>query len=206
MLTDFVSSGKPNPNVLPALAMTLHDVGDQIRRYGSMENIPAQSVTNTRNQMYLASESIKHLQTANVALPDQTQRNLKAVKTELDSATRFIPMWVKVVVAIALGLGTMVGWRRIVVTVGERIGKTHLTYAQGASAEMVAMVTIGAADAFGLPVSTTHVLSSGVAGTMAANRSGLQMSTLRNLAVAWVLTLPVSVLLSALLYGLFIHI
>ena len=115
-------------------------------------------------------------------------------------------MWVKVVVAIALGLGTMVGWRRIVVTVGERIGKTHLTYAQGASAEMVAMVTIGAADAFGLPVSTTHVLSSGVAGTLAANRSGLQMSTLRNLAVAWVLTLPVSVLLSALLYGLFIHI
>jgi PiT family inorganic phosphate transporter len=114
-------------------------------------------------------------------------------------------MWVKVVVAIALGLGTMVGWRRIVVTVGERIGKTHLTYAQGASAELVAMMTIGAADGFGLPVSTTHVLSSGVAGTMAANRSGLQMSTLRNLAVAWILTLPVSILLSALLYALFIH-
>ncbi|OWF56935.1 anion permease, partial [Xanthomonas vasicola pv. vasculorum] len=148
-------------NVLPALAMTLHDVGEQIRRYGSMENIPAQSVSNTRNQMYLASESIKHLQSAHVALPDDTERNLTAVKTELDSATRFIPVWVKVVVAIALGLGTMVGWRRIVVTVGERIGKTHLTYAQGASAELVAMVTIGAADAFGLPVSTTHVLSSG---------------------------------------------
>ncbi|SUB17755.1 Low-affinity inorganic phosphate transporter 1 [Pantoea agglomerans] len=114
-------------------------------------------------------------------------------------------MWVKVVVAIALGLGTMVGWRRIVVTVGERIGKTHLSYAQGASAELVAMMTIGAADGFGLPVSTTHVLSSGVAGTMAANRSGLQLSTLRNLAVAWILTLPVSVLLSALLYWAFSH-
>lgn len=109
------------------------------------------------------------------------------------------------VVAIALGLGTMVGWRRIVVTVGERIGKTHLSYAQGASAELVAMMTIGAADGFGLPVSTTHVLSSGVAGTMAANRSGLQFSTLRNLAVAWVLTLPVSILLSALLYWVFTH-
>lgn len=114
-------------------------------------------------------------------------------------------MWVKVVVAIALGLGTLVGWRRIVVTVGERIGKTHLTYAQGASAELVAMITIGASDSFGLPVSTTHVLSSGVAGTMAANRSGLQIATLRNLAIAWALTLPASVLLAALLYGLFIH-
>ncbi|KHE00336.1 nuclease PIN [Pantoea stewartii] len=206
VLTAFVSTDTVNPNVLPALGMTLRDISDQIRRYGSMDNIPAQSVTNTRNQMYLAAESIKHLQTAHVSLPDETARNLKAVKTELDSATRFIPMWVKVVVAIALGLGTMVGWRRIVVTVGERIGKTHLTYAQGASAELVAMATIGAADAFGLPVSTTHVLSSGVAGTMAANRSGLQMSTLRNLAVAWILTLPVSILLSALLYGLFIHI
>ncbi len=162
-------------------------------------------MTNTRNDMYLASETIKHLQSAKVALPEETARNLAAVKKELDAATRFIPMWVKVVVAIALGLGTLVGWRRIVVTVGERIGKTHLTYAQGASAELVAMATIGAADAFGLPVSTTHVLSSGVAGTMAANRSGLQLATIRNLAMAWVLTLPVSVLLSGLLYALFIH-
>ncbi|MBB1227011.1 MULTISPECIES: inorganic phosphate transporter [Pantoea] len=205
VLTGFVGSNSMNPDVLPALAMTLREVGDEIRRYGSMENIPAQAVTNTRNQMYLASESIKHLQSAEVRLPQETERNLKAVKTELDSATRFIPMWVKVVVAIALGLGTMVGWRRIVVTVGERIGKTHLSYAQGASAELVAMMTIGAADGFGLPVSTTHVLSSGVAGTMAANRSGLQLSTLRNLAVAWILTLPVSILLSALLYWVFSH-
>ena len=90
----------------------------------------------------------------------------------------------------------MVGWKRIVVTVGEKIGKTHLTYAQGASAELVAMVTILAADGYGLPVSTTHVLSSGVAGTMAANRSGLQMSTIRDIAMAWVFTLPVAALLS----------
>ena len=110
------------------------------------------------------------------------------------------------VVAIALGLGTMVGWKRIVVTVGEKIGKTHMTYAQGGSAELVAMATIGAADAFGLPVSTTHVLSSGVAGTMAASKSGLQWSTIRNLIMAWVLTLPAAILLSGSLYWLFNHI
>jgi PiT family inorganic phosphate transporter len=108
-----------------------------------------------------------------------------------------------VAVAIALGLGTMVGWKRIVVTVGEKIGKTHLTYAQGACAEVVAMAMIGAADGFGLPVSTTHVLSSGIAGTMAANRSGLQASTLRNLLTAWVLTLPVAIVLSGGLYWAF---
>lgn len=203
VLTDYVRTNNLNADVLPALALTLGDISEQIRRYGSMENIPAQAVSNTRNQMYLASETIKHIQTNKVAMPEETQRNLGAIKSELDSATRFIPMWVKVVVAIALGLGTMVGWRRIVVTVGERIGKTHLNYAQGASAELVAMATIGAADSFGLPVSTTHVLSSGVAGSMAANRSGLQMSTLRNLAMAWILTLPVSVLLAAGLYALF---
>lgn len=111
----------------------------------------------------------------------------------------------KVAVAIALGLGTMVGWKRIVRTVGEKIGKTHLTYAQGASAELVAMTTIGAADMFGLPVSTTQVLSSGVAGTMTANRSGLQWSTVRNLLMAWVLTLPIAILLSGSLYWLFSH-
>src|SRR6202007_479406 len=124
-------------------------------------------------------------------------------KKFLDNSTKFIPTWVKVAVAIALGLGTMVGWKRIVVTVGEKIGQSHLTYAQGASAELVAMATIGAADVYGLPVSTTHVLSSGVAGTMAANRSGLQMATIRNLLLAWVLTLPAAILLSGVLYWVF---
>ncbi|WP_297299315.1 inorganic phosphate transporter, partial [uncultured Methylovirgula sp.] len=105
-----------------------------------------------------------------------------------------------------LGLGTMIGWKRIVVTVGEKIGKEHLNYGQGAAAELVAMSTIFAADNFGLPVSTTHVLSSGVAGTMAANGSGLQLTTLRNIALAWVLTLPCAVALSASLYWIFRHI
>jgi PiT family inorganic phosphate transporter len=121
----------------------------------------------------------------------------------LDKSTKFIPTWVKVAVALALGMGTMIGWKRIVVTVGEKIGKTHLTYAQGASAELVAMATILAADQYGLPVSTTHVLSSGVAGTMAANRSGLQMSTIRDIAMAWVFTLPAAAILSGSLFWLF---
>ncbi len=99
----------------------------------------------------------------------------------------------------------MVGWKRIVVTVGEKIGKTHLTYAQGAASEMIAAATIVAADRFGLPVSTTHVLTSGVAGTMAANGSGLQASTVRNLILAWVLTLPASITLAACLYWIFRH-
>src|SRR6201999_3348268 len=120
--------------------------------------------------------------------------------------TRFIPTWVKIAVALALGLGTMVGWKRIVVTVGEKIGKTHLTYGQGAAAELVAAATILAADNFGLPVSTTHVLSSGVAGTMAANGSGLEWSTIRSIALAWVLTLPAAVMLSVTLYFLFVNI
>ena len=128
---------------------------------------------------------------------------LKNYKGHVDKATRFIPLWVKVAVALALGLGTMVGWKRIVVTVGEKIRKNHLTYAQGAAAEITAMATIGAADAFGLPVSTTHVLSSGVAGTMTANHSGLQWSTVKSLLMAWVLTLPVAMCLSGSLFWAF---
>jgi PiT family inorganic phosphate transporter len=128
---------------------------------------------------------------------------LKGLMTSMQSGTRFIPLWVKIAVAIALGLGTMVGWKRIVVTVGERIGKTHLTYAQGAAAELVAAITILAADNFGLPVSTTHILSSGVAGTMAANGSGLQWSTIRSIASAWILTLPAAMAIAGGLYWVF---
>ena len=103
-------------------------------------------------------------------------------------------------VALCLGVGTTIGYKRIVITVAEKIGKTHLTYAQGACAELVAMATIGLADLGGLPVSTTHVLSSGVAGTMWANRSGIQATTIRKIGLAWILTLPAAMLLSAGLY------
>jgi len=190
--------------VVPSLAAIAGDIGAQVKDYGSLAKVPPGNVSNVRNDMYLTSEAIRSLGAdPAVKLDADTKNNLKSFKGQIDNATRFIPLWVKVAVAIALGLGTMIGWKRIVVTVGEKIGKTHLTYGQGASAELVAMATIGAADMFGLPVSTTHVLASGVAGTMAANKSGLQMSTLRNLVLAWVLTLPVAMLLSGGLYCLF---
>jgi len=123
-----------------------------------------------------------------------------------EDGTRFIPMWVKVAVALALGLGTMIGWKRIVVTVGERIGKQHLTYAMGAVAELVAASTILGLDRYGMPVSTTHILSSGVAGAAVANGSGLRARTLTQLAAAWLLTLPVAMLLSGGLYWLMLTI
>jgi len=154
--------------------------------------------------MYLASEAIRFLiKDKGSGLGPEDVKVLNSYKQSLDAATKFIPLWVKIAVAIALGLGTMVGWKRIVITVGEKIGKTHLTYAQGAAAEIVAAATIQAADLYSLPVSTTHVLSSGIAGTMAANGSGLQLATIRNIVLGWVLTLPAAILLSGTLYWLF---
>ena len=159
---------------------------------------------NLRNDMYLASEAFRVLaKDKENELTAEEKGQIADFKKQLDSATKFIPLWVKICVAIALGLGTMVGWKRIVVTVGEKIGKTHLTYGQGAAAELIAAATIGAADGFGLPVSTTHVLSSGVAGTMVANGSGMQWSTIRSIAMAWVLTLPAAMIMSGVLFLIF---
>jgi inorganic phosphate transporter, PiT family len=205
-LTEYVRTKTITSEVIPALAAMTGSIGEQVKSHGTFAQVPAEQVGNVRNDMYLVSEAIRFLdKDANVTFDSDTKANVTAFKKEIDGATKFIPLWVKVAVAIALGLGTMVGWKRIVVTVGEKIGKTHLTYGQGASAELVAMTMIGAADMYGLPVSTTHVLSSGVAGTMAANKSGLQMSTIRNLLMAWVLTLPMAMILSGSLYWLFTH-
>jgi PiT family inorganic phosphate transporter len=205
-ISEYVRTKALTPDVVPALAALTGRIASQVKQYGSLSQVPMDAVGNVRNDMYLASEAIRYLEKApDVGFDEETRANLRNFKKQIDEATKFIPLWVKVVVAIALGLGTMVGWKRIVVTVGEKIGKSHLTYAQGASAELVAMLTIGAADIYGLPVSTTHVLSSGVAGTMAANHSGLQWSTVRNLALAWILTLPCAIVLSGSLYWLFVH-
>jgi inorganic phosphate transporter, PiT family len=203
-VTVYVSQHKINEGTYPSLVVLVRDIANQVEQYGSFAKVPSDMVSNTRNDMYLASEAIHFLMKDKGSdLSKEEVATLNAYKGSLDSATKFIPTWVKIAVAIALGLGTMIGWKRIVVTVGEKIGKTHLTYAQGASAELVAAATIAAADNFGLPVSTTHVLSSGVAGTMAANGSGLQWSTVRNLLMAWVLTLPAAILLSGTLYWFF---
>jgi PiT family inorganic phosphate transporter len=188
------------PEVYAALAVLIGDIGRQVKNYGAIKAVPAPATSNVRNDMYLASDAVRVMGASPAGFDSADLAKLKSLRTSLDSSTRFIPIWVKVSVALALGLGTMVGWKRIVVTVGEKIGKTHLTYGQGASAEIVAMATIGLADAFGLPVSTTHVLSSGVAGTMLANGSGLQWSTIKNMAMAWVLTLPAAMVIAGSLY------
>ncbi|UVM75065.1 inorganic phosphate transporter [Pseudomonas alvandae] len=204
ILSAYVSSKQATPQLVPALAAMTGSIGAEVKGYGSLAKVPVEAVGNVRNDMYLTSETIRLMDKNKVGDFDaDTRDKLQLFKQQIDNSTRFIPLWVKIAVAIALGLGTMVGWKRIVVTVGEKIGKSHLTYAQGASAETVAMLTIGAADVFGLPVSTTHVLSSGVAGTMVANGGGLQMRTIRNLLMAWVLTLPAAILLSGSLYWLF---
>jgi inorganic phosphate transporter, PiT family len=204
VVTAYVHDHKLVEGTFPALAVFMRNIADEVTHYGSLAKVPFDKVGNARNDMYLASEALRFLtKDKEAGLKPEDVTTLNNYKGQLDASTKFIPTWVKIVVALALGLGTMIGWKRIVVTVGEKIGKEHLTYGQGAAAEIIAMATIGAADGFGLPVSTTHVLSSGVAGTMAANGSGIQLSTLRNIAMAWVLTLPCAILLSGVLYFLF---
>ncbi len=202
-LERFVSSHKYEPATMLALQQMIITIRNEAVGYGSFSNVPQNMQANVRNQMYLTSETFRLLPKFGPKIAPDDVKTIANYKGFLDKSTRYIPTWVKVAVALALGLGTMVGWQRIVITVGEKIGKTHLTYAQGAAAEITAMVTIGLADGYGLPVSTTHVLSSGVAGTMAANGSGLQMSTIRNIVMAWVFTLPAAALLSAGLFWLF---
>jgi len=203
-VTDYIRTKELQPATVLALRELVEDLNHEVAIYKEYKSVPASRQTNVRNDMYVASEAIRLMQKSkNPAFTADENAALTNYKGKVDKATKFIPVWVKVAVALALGMGTMVGWKRIVVTVGEKIGKQHLTYAQGATAELVAMATIMAADNFGLPVSTTHVLSSGVAGTMAANRSGLQMATLRNIAAAWVFTLPAAALLSGSLFVLF---
>jgi PiT family inorganic phosphate transporter len=202
-LENYVSTKKYEPGVMLALQQMVIDIRNETTEYGSLKGVPPEMQGNVRNQMYLTSATLQLLAKSGPKMSAADTKVIANYKGYLDKSTKFIPTWVKVAVALALGLGTMIGWKRIVVTVGEKIGKTHLTYAQGASAELVAMCTILAADRFGLPVSTTHVLSSGVAGTMWANKSGLQMSTIRNIAAAWVFTLPAAALLSGGLFWVF---
>jgi PiT family inorganic phosphate transporter len=201
VLSGFIKSGGTfSDTVFPALACENAKVTTALTGHQSLTEVPIEQRSALRMAIYLTSETIGKLNKTH-KLSNAEAGPLNKYKSALDKTTKFIPVWVKIAVALALGLGTMVGWKRIVVTVGEKIGKSHLTYGQGASAELVAMLTIGLADRYGLPVSTTHVLSSGVAGAMAANKSGLQMATLRNLLLAWVLTLPACVFLGAMLFA-----
>src|SRR6202142_1030974 len=173
-VTDYIRTKEFKPGTMLALRVLINDIGTEMAQFKELALVPRTQVRNFRNDMYLVSEALRLVQKRGTpAFAAADAAVLKNYKGHIDKATRFIPLWVKVAVALALGLGTMVGWKRIVVTVGKKIGKNHLTYAQGAAAEITAMATIGAADGLGLPVSTTHVLSSGVAGTMMGNGSGL---------------------------------
>jgi PiT family inorganic phosphate transporter len=211
-VTDYIRTKQVQPDTILALRELVEDLNHEVALYKVFKSVPAQEQTNVRNDMYVAGEAVRLLQKNDLLLVKENKqpvfnaaetKALATYKSKVDKATRFIPDWVKVAVALALGLGTMVGWRRVVVTVGEKIGKEHLTYAQGAAAGIVAMGTIFAADTWGLPVSTTHILSSGVAGTMTANGSGLRLSTVRNIAAGWVFTLPAAAMLSGVLYWIF---
>lgn len=200
-LTEYIRTKQFTRLTMTAAQQLVVNIDQEVASYKSLANVPSAQQQNVRNDMYVESEALRlFAKSGNPKFSAPENAVLANYKKHLDFSTKFIPTWVKVAVALALGLGTMVGWKRIVVTVGEKIGKQHLTYAQGASAEIVAAVTIIAADNFHMPVSTTHVLSSGVAGTMLANGSGLQFSTIRNIALAWVFTLPAAALLAG---GLF---
>jgi inorganic phosphate transporter, PiT family len=189
--------GEFNEEVFSALMVELEGLRANFTGKNSIEQIPLQDRPGQRQSAFLAQETLKKLaKEKRIGAKD-----LEPLQDSLKKAVEYIPIWVKAAVALSLGLGTMIGWRRIVTTVAERIGKTHLAYAQGAAAELTTMGTIFLADNFGLPVSTTHVLTSGIAGTMFANRSGLQKSTLRNILIAWVLTLPVCFFLGATIFA-----
>ncbi len=203
-ITRYIRTRKLESATLPALRLLVEQVDREVSQSHGYKAVPAADQANIRNDMYVTSEALRLMKkTSKPAFSAAEWAALNNYKSWVDKSIKYIPGWVKVAVALALGLGTMVGWKRIVITVGEKIGKERLSYAQGASAELVAAATIFMADKFGLPVSTTHILSSGVAGTMAANGSGLRMRTIRNIAAGWVFTLPAAATLSALLYVAF---
>jgi PiT family inorganic phosphate transporter len=204
-LTNYLKQGGTPASDLTwaSVAVVAQSASSQLAAQNDLTKMTSDQRRALRLDIYVVGETIgKVLKAKTPVVADKEQvSTLKKAKGDLEKITKYIPIWVKIMVACALGFGTMVGWKRIVVTVGEKIGKAHLTYAQGASAELMAAATIGLADGLGLPVSTTHVLSSGIAGTMVANGSGVQKETLISIVLAWVLTLPVCIFLGATLFS-----
>ncbi len=184
----------------------LHEFDSVVKNNRSLADFSNEEKMAIRKDMLLLGKSTKVLlESKNISLSSTNKIKLKKKISALKSITDYAPTWVIFMISISLGLGTMIGWKRIVRTIGEKIGKQHLTYAQGASAEIVAASTIGFSTWLGLPVSTTHVLSSGIAGSMVASKGikNLQTKTIKSIAIAWLLTLPVCVLVSGLLFLLF---
>jgi phosphate/sulfate permease len=185
------------------------NIADLLPILGGKESLNTTKLHLRNDILKISSNAKKILNDESVSMSKEDRDILSNLATKeekgIRKATDFAPFWVILLISLSLGLGTMIGWKRIVVTVGEKIGKSHLTYAQGASAELVAAVTIALASGFKLPVSTTHTLSSGIAGSMVASKGikNLQAGTIKNIAIAWVLTLPVSMMLSAGMFLLF---
>lgn len=179
----------------PALRDDLQSIITSLQSADSLANVPAEERWKVRQLIFSIKKSLLQ-----IPLSEPAAESLTPHFKVLQHSIEYVPLWVIIGVAFALGIGTTIGYKRIVVTIAEKIGKTHLTYAQGVAAESVAAMTISFADLLHLPVSTTHVLSSGVAGTMWANQSGIQSSTIRKILIAWVLTLPISIFCSASLF------
>lgn len=145
-------------------------------------------------------DAIARVKTMLPGVSKEDQNLLKKLRSDMLSTIEYAPVWIIMAVALALGIGTMIGWRRVAMTIGEKIGKRGMTYAQGMAAQMTAAVSIGLASYIGMPVSTTHVLSSAVAGTMVVDGGGLQRKTVTSILMAWVFTLPAAIFLSGGLY------
>ena len=186
------------------ILIKIREIRSILERYGSINAIPHTERWKIRSDILELSKKVDDFRvTRAFKLTPEEKVKVERCHAALLSLTDYAPVWVILIVAFSIGLGTMIGWKRIVVTVGEKIGKVPLSYAQGTSAQTITMVTIGAADVLGLPVSTTHVVSSGVAGSITAHGSGLQGRTVRDIALAWLLTFPAAMILGMALFMLF---
>lgn len=208
-LGDYLALDRPHDTTLPAsprcnpqnTLTAIQAVRRSLEGVRAYDELPPETRGRVRRHLLCLDDTARKVASLGV-LPAGEAADLQRLRADLSATTEYAPLWVIAAVALALGLGTMVGWRRVVRTVGEKIGKQGMTYAQGMAAQITAVGAIGVANAFSLPVSTTQVLSSGVAGTMVANRSGLHNGTVRTILLAWLLTFPASMLLSAGLFSL----
>ncbi len=203
---DSTTLSKGDRAKLSQVIFMTHDLQDKFKLVNSAGSIPKEDKFAVRKDIMLIDRHLKSLMKKDeVRLSEVDKNSLTENMKEVRKVTDYSPTWVILMISLSLGVGTMIGWKRIVKTVGEKIGKEHLTYAQGASAEMVASITIGLSTSFGWPVSTTHVLSSGIAGSMVANKGvkNLQPDTVRNILLAWFLTLPVVMIMGGGLFLIF---
>lgn len=209
---DITKMKAADQDAIKASMAKLDTMAKQFGVVNSFSQLNGNMVADSRMDIMAIVKNIKGIKESNLSLFTAVldKQDLKRFDQDLDKINKhaeYAPTWVILLISIALGLGTMIGWKRIVVTISEKIGKTQMTYAQGATSGVIAASTIGLSSAFGLPVSTTHILSSGIAGSMVASGGlkNLQTKTLKNIGVAWLVTLPVTILVSGLLYWLFIY-